>query len=196
MPDRPTSLPEFVNAFFQALFKAPIGKEERLAAQSFFDELKKEIVSQVLEHPISQELINHSAPSQTLGISGSLFGFLGLIAGSDPMSVITEIIDRTMNFKLSRRLIKGGYKVTVTIPTKEDFRVPELLLPWESGIGLVEGIEGGVSGLSNFITQTSAASRSNEGVQTGNKIRQKEFGGAPWITPILNSVKNLAKTFR
>ena len=188
----------FISDFFDDFFNRKIGPQEYQVAQKFFDDLKKEIIDQILADPVSQELINHTNPSQILGIRGTLFGFLGLVEGFEPMNEIVKIVDSTMSFKLSKRLVRKGYKMTVTVPTLDDFRTPDLLLPWEGGRGLVDAIEKGVSGLSYYIESRKniAYSRSGEGIQTKKPVRQQEFRKKDWITKVFKRVSDSAKSFR
>lgn len=192
------SLSGFLNDFFDDFRKLKITPEEYSVAQKFFDDLKKEIIEQILSDPVSQELIHHTNPSQILGIRGTLFGFLGLVEGFDPMPEIVKVVETTMSFTLSKRLIKKGYKMKIQVPTLEDFRTPDLILPWEGGRGLVDAIEKGVSGLGYYIEnrKNTGISRSGEGIQTQKRIRQIEFRKRDWITKVFKRVKDTAKNFR
>ncbi len=193
-----TSAKQFITSFFGAISRNKISQQEVSLADQFFLELRADLIDAIVNSEVSQELINHSTPSSILGTPGSLFGFLGLIEGQEPVDEIIEVVKSVMKYKLSRRIIKGGLKMTVTLPTIEDFRnSPGLILPWEGGYTIVEAIEKGLSGLQNYLSHGNLAnSRSAEGIQTQNRVRGTNYQKRGWITPILNDVKDRAKSFR
>ncbi len=192
-----TSASAFVNLFFKEVEKKGLTQEQWMVANLFFDKLKAELFEAIRNHPISQELTNHTAPSRILRTPGTLFGFLGLRDGSDPVQEIINIADAIMVPQVSRRLVRGGVKVSVRIPDVSDFRTDILSLEWEGGYGVVDGIEKGVSGLSNYLYSTKAKnSRSQEGVQVAQTIRSADFKGQGWLTPIFTQFKRDLKKFR
>jgi hypothetical protein len=190
-----TSAANFVKSFFEEINKK-VTPDQLAVADEFFESLKKEVLSKVLSSDVSQELINHTNPSPILGTSGTLFGFLGLVEGQSVVPEILDIIDKTMTYSVSRRLVRGGIKISIKIPSLEDFRTPDLELPWEGGYSVVDAVEKGLSGLQNYIFKNSPSSRSMEGVQTKNPVRGTKFTRHPWISPILKEVKAQAKNFR
>lgn len=182
---------------FMGQVRAKITPEQVALAKLFFEGVKAEVIKAILESPVSQELINHTAPSPILYTKGSLFGFLGLIEGQEPVQDVINIVEATMSHKLSRRLIRGGVKVTIKVPDLRDFRTNDLILPWEGGYSVLDAIEKGLSGLGSYIAAKNLAySRSGDGIQVKQKVRESEFRGVPWISPILKSVKEKAKQFR
>lgn len=190
-----TSAASFVKSFFDEINKK-VTPDQIKIADEFFESLKKEVIEKILASDVSQELINHTNPSRILGTSGTLFGFLGLVEGQSVVPEIIQIVENTMSYSISRRLIRGGIKISIKIPSLEDFRTPDLELPWEGGYSVVDAVEKGLSGLQNYIFKNSPGSRSQEGVQAQNKIRNVKFTKHPWISPILKEVKNRAKDFR
>lgn len=188
----------FVKRFFQDVFRK-ITPEERKFCEKFFKDMKKRMMRDIMKHKVTQELMNHTTPSKIIKTRGSLFGFLGLVEGFDPIDEIVNRIDEIMKFKISRRLIKGGVKLTVTFPSVKDFRDPTFQLPWEGGTGLVDGIENGVSGLNNYIKTNKnslAYSRSEEGIQVKMKVRNAKFEGTPWLSDIFKKYRAKADSLR
>jgi hypothetical protein len=192
-----TSAAEFLRSFWGSISNNNLFQKVEVA-EAFFINLKEDFIQAIINSEVSQELINHSNPSSILGTSGTLFGFLGLVEGQKPVEEIIRIVDDVMTFRLAKRLVRGGLKMTVTLPSLEDFRKSEeLKLQWEGGYSVVDAIEKGVSGLQNYIfSRNLASSRSGEGVQTQHQIRGASFSPRPWISPIIQDVKNQAKTFR
>jgi len=184
----------WVNDFLKQI-SGKITPQQVAIADSFFEGLKREVLDAVLNSDVSQELINHTNPSPILGTSGTLFGFLGLVEGQSVVPEILSVIENTMSYTVSRRLVRGGIKISIKIPSLEDFRTPDLELPWEGGYSVVDAVEKGLSGLQNYIFKNSPGSRSMEGIQTKTKVRNVKFDKHPWITPILKQVKDQAKKF-
>ena len=194
-----TSASQFVNLFFKEVDRKGISREQLQVAHIFFENIKAELIDRIIDDPVTQELINHPDPSPILGgIHGTLFGFLGLYAGTDPVAHIIKIVNGIMVPRVSRRLIRGGVKVSTKIPELSDFRIKELEMPWEGGGGIVDGIENGISGLHHYLypRRMPANSKSQEGVQAANPIRSATFIPRPWLTPIFKTFKQELKRFR
>ena len=191
-----TSFGKFWGDFWDDANKK-ITTEQRVVADLFFQGVKSQVINAIKESPVTQELENHTSPSQILNTQGSLFGFLGLIEGQKPVDEILSIVEQVMGYKLSRRLIKGGLKITIKVPDKKDFRTDDLILPWEGGYSVLDAVEKGLSGLGFYIAAKNIAySRSGDGIQVKNKVRESEFRGMPWLSPIFKEVKDRAKQFR
>ena len=171
--------------------------EQLIVAELFFNSLKREVIEKIRNTDVAQELANHTTPSAILGTPGSLFGFLGLIEGQDPVNEIIAIFENVMSFRISRRLKTGGIKLTIKVPDLKDFRENDLILPWQGGYSVVDAIEKGLSGLENYIAAKNLSySRSGDGIQVKQTVRWGSFRGVKWISPILDEVKARAKTFR
>jgi len=195
-----TNFGKFFGDFWKQVNKK-ITPEQAIVAELFFQRIKDQVIKEIRNTDVSKELMDHSTPSAILGTPGSLFGFLGFIEGQEPVQEIINIVNRVMTFKISRRLVRGGIKLTVKVPDRKDFRTDDLILPWEGGYGAVDAIEKGLSGLTNYISTKEkssaiAYSRSGEGIQVKRKVRRWKYKPRPWISPILQAVKDQAKQFR
>lgn len=193
-----TSPSQFINLFFKEVDKKTISREQLTVAHVFFESIKDKLFEAIRSNPISQELINHTSPSQVLGTPGTLFGFLGLPEGSEPIEEIIRIADSIMVPRVSRRLVRGGVKVSVKIPDISDFRTKGLEMPWEGGGGIVDGIEKGISGLHHYLypRRMPGYSISQEGIQVEQVVRSADFKPRPWLTPIFKDFKQELKKFR
>lgn len=161
--------------------------EETKIADDFFKEKRKEVISSIINHPVSSEIRSHIAPSRILGpgVRGSLYGFMGFPAGTKPIDTIVKIVEQKMTYKTRKRLFGRGLLISIIFPTLDDFRVPELLLPYEGGGAFPEVIERGAAGLNHYVQSRNAArSRSREGLQSKRVIRQRNLGPIPYLTPI------------
>ena len=193
---RGTSFGKFWGDFWDGANKK-ITDEQRIVADLFFNGVKKDVIDKIRDTDVSRELIDHTSPSPILGTKGSLFGFLGLVEGQEPVEEIIKIVDRIMTYKLSRRLIRGGIKITIKVPDKKDFRTDDLVLPWDGGYSVVDAIEKGLSGLTHYISAKNLSySRSGEGLQVKQTVRNLNYKPRPWISPILQAVKDRAKQYR
>ncbi len=192
-----TSLKQFIEFFFREVDRTPISPQQRAAAEEFFHELQADMINAIIKTEVSQELINKTSPSSILGTPGSLYGFLGFVEGFEPVEEIIKVVKEKMSYRVSRRLLRGGLKLTVTLPTLEDFRTPDLILPWEGGYSTVDAIEKGLSGLPHYLKAKNIAhSRSSEGIQSKSTTKSGEYQKRGWITPILQDVINKSKSFR
>ncbi len=202
MAKKGTPFNKFFKDFWDGANKK-ITPEQRVVADLFFKGVKSSVIKEIRNSDISQELINHTAPSAFLGgdTKGSLFGFLGLVEGQEPVEEIINIVEKIMTYRLSRRLIRGGLKLTIKVPEKKDFRTDDLVLQWDGGFSVVDAIEKGLSGLSHYISVKEksfaiAYSRSGDGIQVKNQVREDKYKPRPWLTPIFQAVKDQAKQFR
>lgn len=154
-----------------------------------FDKQKELLIEEIISHPVSQELINHTSPSKFLnGSNGSLFGFIGFEAGTDPVGDLVKLIRRVVRFIPATTInFRGLTKVFLTVPRVKDidYYFP---LPWEPGNSWISGIENGISGLGYFLSKK--AGRSQEGIQINTDINYTEFEPVDYLTPILDKFKN------
>ena len=112
-------------------------------------ELEKGMIQEFLNLPVTKELLAGPQArniSGTLGGYGNLFTFIGFEAGTDPVSPIIQLLEKTqvMFNGLSPR---GTTKIRIEMPSAKDiFAITPL--PWATGISWAKGIEVGMSGLS------------------------------------------------
>jgi hypothetical protein len=182
---------------FAGVISRRVEPEEKLTAQEFFNQRKKEIINQIKDHPVSQELRSHIMPSPILGagVKSSLYGFLGFVAGTKPVDIVLDIVEKKMSYTVKKKLFGRGLKIDITFPTIQDFRVPELTLNYEGGGNFIETIEKGASGLQYYIKYTRQAARSREGIQAKKPVRSNSLGPIPYLTPILKSAEAQSKAF-
>lgn len=164
-----------------------INVEKRLFLN--FEKIKKDIIKQFLEHPVTKEIQAGPASeniSGTLDGYGNLFSYIGFYNGDDPISPIIEVFEKsTITFS---RLIDGGVVWNVFIPAKEDiWNVSPM--PWAPGRSWAKGIELGISGLGQYLyslRQDLPVSRSETAIQSNSNIRRKtRFKNVKYISAIL-----------
>jgi hypothetical protein len=159
-----------------------------------FNNLKRQMISEFADHPISQEiLMGPDAPnlSGTLGGYGNLFSYIGFYAGDMPLDPVVKILEKTtITFS---RFIDDGAVWNIFMPAKEDiWQVTPM--PWAPGRSWAKGIETGISGVGYYLylDREIAQSRSEMAIQSKNKIRSKvRFKNTKYISDILTKYEKL-----
>lgn len=152
----------------------------------FFEE-KSAFLDAVVRHPVSQEISSHSHNSLYLP-SGSLFGFLGFKEGSRPVDDLVEFLDERIRINIYP-IGKEAWGFNLVFPTVDDMRESgKLSLPWESGEAWPVAVERGLNNYQHFLG-ISEKGRSMEGLQSKGVIREGNFGGVEYITPLLREFR-------
>ena len=153
-------------------------------AQEMAEDAKKELIKEFNENPITKELEAGSGNTKNisrtlLGLpygQGSLYGFIGFVDGTNPIDEVRSYLEGTGHVYKSARLQKRGarggtYEFKADVPSMNAIEglTP---MPWEGGRSWTRAIERGISGLSNYMLNHSASSRSGQGIQSKNKMYQ------------------------
>lgn len=152
-----------------------------------FEEVKKEMVEEFLNHPVTKEIMLgpnvKDNPSGLLGGYGGLFSFIGFVNGDDPITPIIEML-KSSSLEIGRPTIDGmEYKVKMP-SAAEIFKATPM--PWASGRSWAKGIESGISGLGYYLNTHSEASLSKEGLQISVKLRGGSFKKTKYISDLIN----------
>ena len=167
-------------------------KQLEEAARRKFKQIKQEMISEFLIHPITQEIMGGSGGaniSGTLGGVSNLFAFIGFNEGDDPIAPILSLLEG-VNLEYQSE-IKGstqgfGVNFRVTLPLAEDiFAITPL--PWATGRSWAEGIERGISGLGHLLRKNKG--RSGAAIQTSVKVRGGKFQNTPYISAFIRKYK-------
>tara|TARA_Y100000593_G_scaffold36717_1_gene71278 strand:- start:1546 stop:2136 length:591 start_codon:yes stop_codon:yes gene_type:complete len=178
------------------LVKKDLDKEFRKK----FDEVKKRMIKEFLDHPVSIEIAGGPSAgnvSGTLGGISNLFAFIGFSSGDSPLQPILEILEST-NFRRESVLKKGqkvGYVYAVDLPESGKI-FAATPLPWALGRSWAKGIETGISGLGYLLRKSSRASRSGAAIQTSKIVRGGKFQNVPYITALINKYKKEFKKIK
>ena len=154
------------------------------------NEVKQQMISEFLNHPVTQEIMagpTSSNTSGTLSGNGNLFAFIGFEKETDP---IKPILDRMQEIiPIFAFDIDSGAMFTINFPeTKEIYDITPM--PWATGRSWAKGIETGISGLGYFMYQKNNASRSGEGVQVDVKLNKGfRFKNTPYLSSLLNKYR-------
>lgn len=152
-----------------------------------FELEKKRMIKEFLNLPVTKELLAGPQArniSGTLGGYGNLFTFIGFEAGTDPISPIVQLLEKTQII-FNGLTARGTTKIRIEMPSARDiFAITPL--PWATGISWARGIEVGMSGLGQYINKSSSISRSGAGVQTDTALRTGRFSNMPYISKFVN----------
>lgn len=153
------------------------------------NEVKQQLISEFLSHPVTQEIMagpNSSNISGTLNGNGNLFAFIGFEKEVDPIKPIMERFEQIM--PMFNRDIESGAMFTINFPEPQEiFEITPM--PWAMGRSWAKGIETGISGLGYFMYQSSRASRSGEGVQVKKLNKGFKFKNTPYLSTLLNKYR-------
>lgn len=156
-----------------------------------FEEAKSWLLEAVANHSISHDISSHSASPRLSGsASGTLYGFIGFDANSqpDPVGDLVQFLDDEINFEERPAMVGKLFSSSVKYPSKQAFNIEEFVIPWE-GKPWPLMIEDGISGLQHYINIGSPNSRSQEGIQVQKNIRSADFSGEPYLTPIFEQFR-------
>jgi hypothetical protein len=148
--------------------------------------IKREMITEFLNHPITQEIRSGPSGSNTSGTLGgvsNLFAFIGFESGDDPIEPILQILE-SIEASFAGDIPMGN-KFNINMPTAEDiFAVTPM--PWAVGRSWARGIETGISGLGYTLRRASPQSRSGEAIQSSVKIRGSSFKNTAYISALIN----------
>lgn len=122
---------------------------------------------------------------------GSLWGFLGFWAGSNPVAPVRELLSRQTRISRGRvnaRVNEPSITFKTRTPSREDIAKVSRL-PW-SNQSWVFGLEEGVSGLERFIYWKNRGSRSKAGIQADKPVRSASMNPQPYLSKFLSNFRN------
>ena len=154
-----------------------------------FERIKKAMVKEFLNHPVTEELMaGPKSPntSGTLNGYGNLFSYIGFYDGDDPIKPVLEEFEKsTIIFS---GLIEGGASWKIYIPDKQDIWSASPM-PWAIGRSWAKGIETGISGVGYYLyseRKNLQNSRSGPAIQSQNKLGRPRFKNVKYISAILD----------
>lgn len=172
-------------------------KKQALAAanQKFIRE-KKNLIREFEAHPVTRELRggpNASNTSRTLpGGYGNLFSFIGFEAGTDPVDIVRDALDRTRMDKNSKKEVRNNkvtFKYVIDYPTLAELK-QVTRMPWEAGLSWLDRIEKGISGFGYYMSvKNRRFSRSGTGLQMDQRIRDGRYSPVSYYSRLINNFK-------
>ena len=157
--------------------------------QSKFDKIKSQMIEEFENHPVTVEIKEGPSAKNTSGTLngyGNLFSYIGFEDGDDPISPVTELLEKT-TIQFSR-LSNDGPIWNVFMPAKQD--VWDVTpMPWAAGRSWAKGVESGISGLGYYLytqRRNLENSRSGTAVQVDSNIRPGlRFSNVKYISELL-----------
>lgn len=163
-------------------------------AQRKFNVAKAWLIEAVESHPISKELQGYSGNSLGSIKAGTLRGFFGFEDGADPVEDLIEFLEDNIEFiEGGSNNARGLINAYIKLPSKDSFDKSDLKLRWENGTpeqSWVNLLESGLSGLEHYIYNGYFyGSRSGEGIQVENQIRNIQFQPKQYLTPLFSEFR-------
>ena len=186
MPNLPPDVRQALKSQVPKLTRKDLEKR----AREKFKQIKAELISEFLNDPVTQEIMQGPQGvniSGTLGGQSNLFAFIVFSQGQDPIAPILALFnDIRMEYSKPLRNRGLGIRLKVNLPLKEEvFAITPM--PWSTGRSWAEGIERGISGLGHLLRKNKG--RSGAAVQTSVKVRSGSFQNRPYISQLLKKYK-------
>ena len=170
-------------------------------------ETKKEVLKEFDKHEVTQEIEQgpKGRSSALLGGFGNFFGFLGFEKGSQPISILRDVLDSSFTVNRQRGRLKKVAKTTFTVEFDVDIPTDQQIyaltpLPWTTK-SWVKGVEKGITNYSQTVFQErkgrgtlfDSHSRSGVAIQVKRQVNFIKFSSTPYITSILDKARNILK---
>jgi|TARA_B100000700_G_C15028162_1_gene849242 hypothetical protein len=168
------------------------------AAKRKVDTLKKELLKELNDHPVTKEI--EQGPmgmnSSLLGGYGNFFGFLGFTPSQKPVQIIREGFEKFIQVEKKPRLNKLSQKsfeweFPIRYPSAQEIYAATPLT-WTTQ-SWVKGVERGISNFVNTLFGANENSRSGVAIQSERKLNLVNFSPTPYITPMLQRFKTKLK---
>ena len=170
-------------------FRKIITKEVKRATEEAHKEALQYMEVQLLNHPLSKELISKSSPSNNFAKpNGTLFGFMGFKSSRDPVFELLSFLKGSNGLKyILSKGITGKVYSKLLGPSGKDLASAGIILDeWGDGRSWPEVVEEGIPGLSNFFV-SDKYQRSKLGFQVDHTL---------YDVGDLNKIKYLSRIFR
>lgn len=141
-----------------------------------FNLLKREMIKEFREHPVTKEIMAGPRAKNTSGVLdgyGNLFSFIGFYQEDDPIEPILNLFTDKIQIQFGG-YSKAGLVWNVSFPTASDVWAVTPM-PWASGRSWARGIEQGISGI-GFYLFTKREGRLEEASRSGTAIQLNEGG--------------------
>ena len=150
------------------------------------------LLAEFENHSVTKEIESGAGASNssgTLGGYGDLYSFIGFDAGMDPIAPIRALLKKALTIRsLPANHRSAMQNFIIELPSKDEI-FASTPMPWAQGRSWAEGIERGISGLGNYLSKESAASRSGGGIQTGGSIRGGGFENVKYLSEMLRNLQ-------
>jgi hypothetical protein len=185
------------------LFNLQEAVQETSAFQDQAEEIVKEnylenkdkFMEDFNNHPVTKEIEsgpNGKNTSNTLNGIGNLFSYIGFFASQTPTQELRVLLEKSFSFR-KRTANKNGSKFVITYPDIEIIK-KNTPMPWEGGRSWVSGIEKGISGFGFYLYKKFINGRSEEALQSANKVRGSSFKRVRYMSEVIkNFVNNMSK---
>jgi hypothetical protein len=180
-----SSVKKQLETFFKKEVPKVYGKTFEKRIITAFNKIRREMVNEFRNHPITVEIKAGPYAENTSGTLegyGNLFSFIGFDEGDNP----TDVIEGLLNLSEIERGpdAKDGFVMRIYIPSKEQI-FAETPLKWATGRSWAEGIERGISGFGQYLNTEAINSHSGTGIQIETQVRKGKFKNTQYISALL-----------
>lgn len=172
-------------------------------ALRYRDNIKQQVFTIIRNHPVSRELMHPVSPSAFLeGKKGTLFGYLGFEAGSNPVENFINLLDATWIEPPKKQFTLNGFKVFIKLnfPTKTQMKAAGLVLGWQKSLAWPYAIEKPLSNLPYYLYEdkdgkriVTNASVSGQGIQVKKAHYDATFSGVDYISDIIRATRPILR---
>jgi len=159
------------------------------------NEKKREFISEFENHPVTKEISSGASAtniSGTLGGYGNLFSFIGFYSADNPVSVVTNLLNR---IKLLQKIDikKSGITANIYVPSLQDFG-DQTKMPWQTGRSWLLDIEKTISGIGSYLYKKYDKSRSKTALQSNFDYSNKSFKSVKYFGEMYKKfISNLSR---
>lgn len=167
-------------------------KAENIVTEKY-QESKEKFLEEFDDHPVTKEIAegpNATNISSTLNGIGNLFSYIGFYANENPIDDLKILLNKSFNLK--KKDNKTSIKFIISYPDLNTIQ-KETPMPWEGGRSWVTGVERGISGFGYYIYKKFLKGRSQEALQSENKIRGSTFKKVRYMSEIIKNFVNNIK---
>jgi hypothetical protein len=144
----------------------------KIEAEKMLEINKEILIKNFNNHPVTMEIEageEASNISGTLGHKGNLFSFIGFPEGSNPVSVVRELLSEIKLGNMKKNIAYNTIEFKVDVPSQEQFE-SVTKMPWETGRSWLYEIERAISGLSSYLYGQFKNSRSGTGLEADHEV--------------------------
>ena len=168
---------------FSSIFKKmheskKIEKQFTRIAEDDFNQAKKILLAQFLQHPVTKEIMGGPLASNVSGCvsKGNLFSFIGFEVEENPAKDLYDYLNQNIRFYSTPKKYFGKdfkYSFAIKMPTRKDF-IRHFPLPWNQGKSWPISIENGIPNIGYYLFLfNEIRTRSQHGVQLKQEIKNQ-----------------------
>ena len=177
---------------FQKMLDIPKFKEQAYNKMEVrFEKARSRLFTRFNSNKVTQEIEAGSTAENSSGLLGgygNLFSFIGFYANDNPIEDLRDYLEDSIDL---HQTVRRGNVWYFKVGCPSRINIEEATpMPWEPGNSWVDGIEHGITNLSNYLYTHSNSSRSEEGFQLKHEyIAGATFETTPYLLSMLEEFR-------